>query len=107
MAKFLTNIYYDAWLSLIDVKPEEELTKANFLEAHNIATKHLLGRLLEKWFLTAKLGEQAWYIPSEYYYNNIKFYYANLAHVGLFYEELKYEKGMPFLLMLPNSLILD
>jgi Fic family protein len=66
------------------------------------------GRLLEKWFLTSKLGERAWYIPSElYYYNNLKSYYHNLARVGLFYEELKYEKGIPFLLMLPQSLIFE
>jgi len=65
-------------------------------------------RMLEKWFLSSKLGEKAWYIPSElYYYNNLKAYYHNLARVGLFYEELKYERGIPFLLMLPNSLILD
>lgn len=63
-------------------------------------------RLLEKWFLSSKLGEKAWYIPSElYYYNNLKTYYHNLARVGLFYEELKYESGIPFLLMLPESLI--
>ena len=42
------------------------------------------GRLLEKWFLTARLGEKAWYIPSElYYFNNMKPYYQNLARVGL------------------------
>lgn len=64
------------------------------------------GRLLEKWFLASHLGEKAWYIPSElYYYNNLKAYYNNLARVGLFYEELKYEKAIPFLLMLPQSLI--
>jgi len=63
-------------------------------------------RLLEKWFLTTKLGEKAWYIPSElYYYNNLASYYNNLALVGLFYDELKYEKGIPFLLMLPKSLV--
>lgn len=66
------------------------------------------GRLLEKWFLATKLGEKAWYIPCElYYYNNLKSYYHNLARVGLFYEELKYEKGMPFLLMLPQSLVFE
>ncbi len=66
------------------------------------------GRLLEKWFLASHLGEKAWYIPSElYYYNNLKSYYHNLARVGLFYEELKYEKGIPFLLMLPQSLIFE
>ena len=62
-------------------------------------------RLLEKWFLSSKLGEKAWYIPSElYYYNNLKAYYQNLARVGLYYEELKYERGIPFTLMLPQSL---
>ncbi len=62
-------------------------------------------RLLEKWFLSTKLGQKAWYIGSEYYYyNNIKAYYHNLARVGLFYDQLKYEKGLPFLLMLPNAL---
>lgn len=66
------------------------------------------GRLLEKWFLASKLGEKAWYIPSElYYYNNLKSYYHNLARVGLFYEALEYEKAIPFLLMLPQSLIFE
>lgn len=63
------------------------------------------GRLLEKWFLNTKLGEKAWYIGSEhFYYKNLQNYYHNLARVGLFYEELAYEKSIPFLLMLPNSL---
>jgi Fic family protein len=63
------------------------------------------GRLLEKWFLNTKLGEKAWYIGSEhFYYKNLQNYYHNLARVGLFYEELTYEKSIPFLLMLPNSL---
>jgi len=63
-------------------------------------------RLLEKWFLASKFGEKAWYIGSEYYYyQNLQAYYNNLARIGLFYEELKYEKGLPFLLMLPNALI--
>lgn len=63
------------------------------------------GRLLEKWFLASKLGETAWYIPSElYYYEHLTPYYDNLARVGLFYEDLKYEQAIPFLLMLPQSL---
>jgi Fic family protein len=66
------------------------------------------GRLLEKWFLATKLGEKAWYIGSEhYYYKNLRAYYQNLARVGLFYDELNYEKSVPFLLMLPNSLNID
>ena len=64
------------------------------------------GRLLEKWFLVTKLGEKAWYIGSEnYYYQNLQTYYNNLARTGLFYDELEFEKGVPFLLMLPNALI--
>ncbi|MCB9426230.1 MAG: Fic family protein [Flavobacteriales bacterium] len=66
------------------------------------------GRLLEKWFLNAKLGEQAWYIGSEhYYYKNLQTYYNSLARVGLFYDDLNYEKSIPFLLMLPNVLKQD
>lgn len=64
------------------------------------------GRLLEKWFLSTKLGEKAWFIGSEhFYYNNLKEYYHNLARVGLFYDELKYDKSIPFLLMLSNALV--
>lgn len=62
-------------------------------------------RLLEKWFLNAKLGEQAWYVGSEhYYYKNLQSYYHNLARVGLFYDMLTYEQSIPFLLMLPDAL---
>ncbi len=65
------------------------------------------GRLLEKWFLATKLGQKAWFIASEnYYYQNLTNYYTNLARVGLFYEELNYEKGLPFFQMLPNALII-
>ena len=65
-------------------------------------------RLLEKWFLSSMLGEKAWYIGSEYhYYKNLQSYYNNLARIGLFYEELQYEKCLPFLLMLPQSLIIN
>ncbi len=63
------------------------------------------GRLLEKWFLASRLGEKAWYIASEhYYYHHLTEYYTNLARVGLFYDELLYEKSLPFLLMLPDAL---
>ena len=63
-------------------------------------------RLLEKWFIAMHLGEKVWYIGSEsYYYQNLKMYYQNLARTSLFYDELDYEKGLPFLLMLPNALM--
>lgn len=62
------------------------------------------GRLLEKWFIAAKLGKKAWYLQSELnYYHNINDYYKNLNRLGVFYEQLDYSKATPFLLMLPGS----
>jgi Fic family protein len=67
-----------------------------------------IARLLEKWFLTEKLGERAWYIQSEkYYYKHVNDYYKNLARLGMFYDKLDYEKSVPFLLMLPQSVIVE
>ncbi len=63
------------------------------------------GRLLEKWFLSGKIGDRAWMIPSEkYYYEHVNEYYKNLAVQGMFYDQINYSKAMPFILMLPNSL---
>jgi Fic family protein len=57
-------------------------------------------RLLEKWFLAQKLGNEAWFIASEkYYYDNLKDYYKNV-HIGVDYESLNYNRCIPFLLML-------
>ena len=65
------------------------------------------GRLLEKWFIAQKLGEKAWYLQSELnYYRHVNDYYKNLNKLGLFYEQLNYSKALPFLLMLPKSLLL-
>lgn len=62
-------------------------------------------RLIEKWFLLEKLGNEAINIQSEkYYYKNLTDYYNNLKKNGLEYEELNYNKCFDFLLMLPNSL---
>ena len=64
------------------------------------------GRLLEKWFIAEMLNEKAWFIQSElYYYRNVNEYYNNLNRLGMFYDELDYSKALPFLLMLPASLI--
>lgn len=64
-----------------------------------------IARLLEKWFLNSHLNEKAWYITSEYYYyQNLQAYYNNLGRIGLFYDDLKYEKALAFLLMLPKAL---
>lgn len=62
-------------------------------------------RLLEKWFLSAFIGERAWLIPNEkYYYAHVNDYYKYLASQGMFYEELNYRRALPLLLMLPGSL---
>ena len=63
-------------------------------------------RLLEKWFIAEKLGQNAWYIQSEkYYYANSNDYYKNLARIGMFYDQVDYSKMDLFLQMLPKSLI--
>lgn len=63
-----------------------------------------VGRLLEKWFLSEKLGQQAWYLQSEYhYYQKVDQYYKNLNRMGIFYQDLDYSKSLPFLLILPAS----
>ncbi|MEO6637681.1 MAG: Fic family protein [Ginsengibacter sp.] len=62
-------------------------------------------RLLEKWFLTAMLGETAWYIQSErYYYKHVNDYYKNLNRLGMFYEKLDYVNADKFLQMLPKAI---
>ncbi len=61
-------------------------------------------RLIEKWFLAKKLGENSWFITSEKnYWDNRSTYYKNLQ-LGVNYYEMKYEMSIPFLSMLPNSL---
>ncbi|MBD1387672.1 Fic family protein [Mucilaginibacter rigui] len=65
-------------------------------------------RLLEKWFLAQKLGAKAWYLQSEkYYYQKHNTYYTNIRALGLEYDLLDYSKALPFLQMLPQSLLLN
>lgn len=65
-------------------------------------------RLLEKWFLSQKLDSKAWFIQSEkMYYNQHDTYYKNIRLLGLEYSALDYSKALPFVLMLPSSLILS
>jgi len=63
-------------------------------------------RLIEKWFLAQKLGEKAWYLPSErYYFEHHQTYYEHIRRLGLEYDELHYQEALPFLLMLPSAII--
>jgi Fic family protein len=63
------------------------------------------GRLIEKWFLGQKLGNNAWFLPRERnYYEQHQTYYKNIRALGLEYAELVYNEALPFLLMLPESI---
>jgi len=63
-------------------------------------------RLIEKWFLAQKLGDKAWFVPSEKkYYQQHSIYYENIRELGLEYLELDYSKALPFLLMLSQSIV--
>lgn len=85
--------YYAAYIHLVFVIIHP------FVDGNGRAT-----RLIEKWFLAKMLGENAWCITSEKnYWDNRPAYYKNLQ-LGVNYYEVKYEKSIPFLLMLPNAL---
>jgi Fic family protein len=61
-------------------------------------------RLLEKWFLAEKLGTDLWKISSEKYYKEYQSEYYKNINLGVNFYELDYDKCLPFLIMLPNSL---
>jgi Fic family protein len=64
-------------------------------------------RLIEKWFLREKIGEKAIAIELEKnYYSNKPKYYQNIRAIGLEYETLTYQKGLNFLLMTIQSLVM-
>jgi Fic family protein len=61
-------------------------------------------RLLEKWFLASVIGDMAWSINSEkYYWDKRPEYYRNIS-LGFNYYALHWERCIPFLLMLPETL---
>ncbi len=64
-------------------------------------------RLIEKWFIAEHLGENAWYLQSEKnYYLEHQTYYQHLRKLGMEYTDLDYSQALPFLLLLPKSLLL-
>lgn len=64
-----------------------------------------VSRLLEKWFLAQKLGDNAWFVQSERnYYDQHQPYYNNIRQLGLEYDQLDYSKALAFLQMLPNAI---
>ena len=61
-------------------------------------------RLLEKWFISQKLGKEFWTIPSEKYYKDHRSDYYNNINLGVNFYELNYDLCLPFLSMLPRSI---
>ncbi len=61
-------------------------------------------RLLEKWFITEKLGHDFWKISSEEYYKVNQARYYETINLGMNFYELNYDKCLGFLEMLPNCL---
>ncbi len=80
------------------------LAHLRFVHIHPFADGNgRAARLLEKWFLTSKLGADYWYILSEKHYKEHQQGYYNALNLGVNFYELDYAKCMPFLLMLPVS----
>lgn len=63
-----------------------------------------MARLIEKWFLACKLGDKAWFIPSEYYYQLKRPAYYRNINLGINYKQLDYDLCLDFLLMLPMAM---
>ena len=65
-----------------------------------------MARLLEKWFLIEKIGQQAASVQLERnYYRNIKDYYSNIRKLGLEYETLDYNQSLDFLMMTVSGIL--
>jgi Fic family protein len=61
-------------------------------------------RLLEKWFISEKLGKDFWKIPSEEHYKKNQQEYYDTINLGVNFYELNYDKCLSFLELLPNCL---
>ena len=111
MEKFYTDLanLLSAKLSIQEVFYYASLLHLVFVKIHPFDDGNgRTARLIEKWFLAEKLGEKAWLIQSEKnYYLNHQAYYNNLRMLGVEYETLDYLKALPFILMLPQALIVN
>ena len=61
-------------------------------------------RIMEKWFITEKLGREFWKISSEEYYKVNQAKYYETINLGVNFYELNYDNCVGFLEMLPNCL---
>jgi len=106
------KIFFDGAAELIDSKLTEEevfyfasLIHLRFVHIHPFRDGNgRAARLLEKWFISEKLGQEFWRIPSEEYYKENQQKYYETIDLGVNFYELNYEKCVGFLEMLPNCL---
>lgn len=63
--------------------------------------------LLEKWFISEKLGKDYLKLPSEKYYALNKDRYNTNTLIGTMYNNVDDKRILPFLLMLPESLKIE
>ena len=61
-------------------------------------------RLIEKWFVAEKLGQDFWKMPSEEFYKKNQTKYYETINLGVNFYELNYDKCIRFLEMLPKCL---
>lgn len=109
MRHFIENIHFllQKELSVTEVFYYAAFIHLRFVHIHPFADGNgRTARILEKWFLTQKLGHILWKLPSEKYYKeHLSDYYKNI-NLGVNFYELNYDRSLPFLSMLPNSLVL-
>jgi len=109
--KYMNDFFNDLNILLSDSLTQEEvfyfasLIHLRFAHIHPFRDGNgRTVRLLEKWFISEKLGKSFWQIPSEEYYKNNQQKYYDTISLGVNFYELNYNKCLPFLEMLPNCL---
>ena len=111
VAKEMQKLFHDIQLlkerklSIDEVFYYASMIHLVFVSIHPFADGNgRMARLLEKWFLSEKLGRVAWRIQSEkLYYKRKRSYYARL-HFRTDYETIDYSRGVDFLTLLPMAL---
>lgn len=100
-----TNLLQKSQLTVDEIYYFASIVHLIFVYIHPFADCNgRVSRLLEKWFLAEKLGEKAWFIQSEkFYQKKLKQYYKNLD-IGKSYDKLIFNKSLDFLVMLPMAL---
>ena len=106
MSNFFAQIYELLYKKLTakEILYFASLIHLRFVHIHPFADGNgRAARLLEKWFLTTKLGSEYWLLLSEKYYKEHQQDYYESINLGVNFYELNYNRCMPFLLMLPKA----